>query len=325
MWGMKRGRRPCQTCRTALRCPSCKGREPELKDVITRFAPSPTGFLHLGHAYAALFAFEQARRAGGRFLIRIEDIDATRCRPEFEQAIFEDLAWLGEGLPGWGWEEPVRRQSENMDSYAKAAAALQATGLAYPCFCTRAQILAEVQKAAAAPHESNTPVYPGTCRTLSASAQRTRMEEGARYALRLNMTRALKKAGELFFREEGRGELRARPETFGDFVIARKEMPASYHLACTLDDDLQGVTLVTRGVDLAEATHVQRLLQALLGLKTPDYLHHKLVRDESGRRLAKRDKDATIRALRESGMSPADVRALAYARAEEAPRPARRA
>ena len=296
-----------------------------MKAVITRFAPSPTGLLHLGHAYAALFAFEKARQARGKFLIRIEDIDATRCRPEFEAAIFEDLAWLGSGLAGWGWEEPVRRQSEHMADYAKAAARLEAEGLAYPCFCTRAQILAEVQKSAAAPHETNTPVYPGTCRTLSSEAGRERAENGEPYALRLNMARAVAKAGDMAFRELARGDIRARPESFGDFVIARKEMPASYHLAVTLDDDMQGVTLVTRGEDLFEATHVQRLLQAVLGLRTPDYHHHPLVRDDSGRRLAKRDRDATLRALRQSGMTPEGVRELAKARAEGAPASVRRA
>lgn len=303
----------------------CNKRERKLKTVITRFAPSPTGFLHLGHAYAALFAFEAAKKAGGKFLLRIEDIDATRCRPEFEAAIFEDLAWLGLDLSDWGWEEPVRRQSEHMDAYAKAAERLETQGLAYPCFCTRAQILAEVQKAAAAPHEINTPVYPGTCRTLSAAARRARREKGEAYALRLNMARAVDKANDLLFSEGGRGTIAARPESFGDFVIARKEMPASYHLAVTLDDDLQGVTLVTRGEDLFEATHVQRLLQAVLGLRTPDYLHHPLVRDQSGRRLAKRDRDVTLRALRQAGMTPKDVRELAKARAEAAPVSARRA
>lgn len=296
-----------------------------MKAAITRFAPSPTGLLHLGHAYAAVFAYEAARRAGGQFLLRIEDIDRARCRIEFETAIFEDLAWLGSDLADWGWQEPVRRQSEHMADYERAAAMLEADGLVYPCFCTRAQILAEVRKAASAPHEANTPVYPGTCRTLSREARAERIEKGEPYALRLNMARAAAQAGEMKFRELARGEIAARPETFGDFVIARKEMPASYHLAVTVDDDVQGVSLVTRGEDLFEATHVQRLLQALLGLRTPEYHHHPLVYDLSGRRLAKRDKDVTIRALRAAGLPPADVRELAKSRAEAAGAAARRA
>lgn len=279
----------------------------------TRFAPSPTGFLHLGHAAAALFAWRAARNSGGRFLLRIEDIDPARCRPEFEAAILEDLEWLGTGVPGWRWEEPVRRQSEHMAEYRAALAELERQDLVYPCFCTRAQILAEVAKAGAAPHGTEGPIYPGTCRALPRSLRDARISRGEAYALRLNLSRAKSRTGRLIWRDRGHGEIAARPEVFGDVVLARKDTPASYHLAVTLDDHLQGVTLVTRGEDLFEATHVQRVLQALLGLKTPDYWHHPLVLDESGRRLAKRDQSATLRALRFAGMSPKEARRRAEA------------
>lgn len=283
----------------------------------TRFAPSPTGYLHLGHAAAALSAWRAASESRGKFLLRIEDIDVVRCRSEFETAIEEDLAWLGKGLIGWGWEKPVRRQSEHMDEYRAAIVRLEAEGFVYPCFCTRAQILAEVAKAGAAPHGDG-PRYPGTCRALSPEARAARIARGEPYGLRLNLSRAVKRAGKLSFIERGRGIIEAKPELFGDVVLARKEFPASYHLAVTLDDHLQGVTLVTRGEDLFEATHIQRLLQALLGLNTPDYRHHPLLRDETGKRLAKRNQAATLRALRFSGHSPAAVRARAEAGLREA-------
>ncbi|HLF58986.1 MAG TPA: tRNA glutamyl-Q(34) synthetase GluQRS [Alphaproteobacteria bacterium] len=279
----------------------------------TRFAPSPTGFLHLGHAAAALFAWRAARDSGGRFLLRIEDIDAARCRPEFESAIYEDLAWLGGGLPGWGWEKPVRRQSEHMEEYRAALGELERLNLVYPCFCTRAQILAEVAKAGAAPHGSEGPRYTGTCRALSPEARAAKTARGLPFALRLNLSRATARAGRLTWRDRGHGEIAAKPELFGDVVLARKEIPTSYHLAATLDDHLQGVTLVTRGEDLFAATHIQRLLQAVLGFDAPEYRHHALVLDESGKRLAKRNQAATLRALRFSGRSPADVRRMAEA------------
>jgi glutamyl-Q tRNA(Asp) synthetase len=265
----------------------------------------------MGHAAAALFAWREAH--DGTFLLRIEDIDATRCRPEFEAAIIEDLAWLGSGLPGWGWEKPVRRQSEHMADYRAALEELEHLGLVYPCFCTRAQILAEVRKAGAAPHGSEGPRYPGTCRALSPQVRSARMAKGDAFALRLNLSRATARTGKLTWRERGQGTIEARPELFGDVVLARKEIPTSYHLAVTLDDHLQGVSLVTRGEDLFEATHVQRLLQALLGLRTPEYRHHPLMRDEGGKRLAKRNESATLRALRFAGRAPAEVRRLAEA------------
>jgi glutamyl-Q tRNA(Asp) synthetase len=277
--------------------------------IVTRFAPSPTGYLHLGHAFAAITAFETARRADGRFLLRIEDIDTTRCRPEFEAAIYEDLAWLG-----IGWEEPVLRQSSRFDEYRAALARLNAMGLVYPCFCTRAEIAAEIARAIEAPHGPEGPHYPGTCKSLSELEQQTRMQSGAAYALRLDVQKAAERAGALSFDEQGsgahgeHGSIPVNPLLFGDIVVARKDVPASYHLAVVVDDAHQGVTLVTRGNDLFAATHVQRLLQALLGLPAPAYAHHRLILDEHGRKFSKRDTAVTLRALREQGATPEDVR-----------------
>jgi glutamyl-Q tRNA(Asp) synthetase len=273
---------------------------------VTRFAPSPTGLIHLGSAYSALFAERAAREAGGRFLLRIEDIDQARCRPEFSDAIFEDLAWLG-----LAWEEPVRRQSEHFADYRAALDRLAAMELVYPCFCTRSEILAEIAAAGGAPHGDEGPLYPGTCRRLSADERAARLDLGDDHALRLDAAKAMAHAGPLAWRDRARGEQRARPELLGDVVLARKDVPTSYHLAVTLDDHLQGVTLVTRGEDLFVATHTHRLLQALLGLATPEYLHHKLLLGPDGRRFAKRDRSLTLRALREAGRTPAEVRALA--------------
>ncbi len=278
--------------------------------IVTRFAPSPTGLLHLGSAYSALFAARAAREAGGRFLLRIEDIDRTRCRPEFTAALFEDLAWLG-----LRWEEPVRVQSEHFDDYRAALARLDAMGLVYPCFCTRSEILAEIAAAGGAPHPADPhgadgPLYPGTCRRLSAGERAARLARGDDHAFRLDTAKAAARAGPLAWHDRARGPQTARPELLGDVVLARKDTPTSYHLAVTLDDHLQGVTLVTRGEDLFAATHIHRLLQALLGLAVPGYHHHKLLTGPDGRRFAKRDRALTLRALRESGRTPAEVRAM---------------
>ncbi|KIL98038.1 glutamyl-Q-tRNA synthetase [Paramagnetospirillum magnetotacticum MS-1] len=273
---------------------------------ITRFAPSPTGELHLGHAHSALFAFAEAQGARGRFLLRIEDIDRTRCRPEFTQAIRADLSWLG-----LDWEEPVRIQSEHFEDYRAALDRIDAMGLLYPCFCTRKDIAREVEGAGNAPHGPDGPLYPGHCRLLSQAERTARRESGQSFALRLDMAEAVRRAGPLVWHDRDQGEQIARPELFGDVVLARKDIPASYHLAVTVDDALQGVTLVTRGQDLFEATHVHRLLQSLLGLAVPDYRHHRLLTDESGRRYAKRDRSLTLKALREAGRTPHEVRALA--------------
>jgi len=274
--------------------------------VVTRFAPSPTGLLHLGHAHAALFAWVCARGAGGRFLLRIEDIDRARCRSEFTEAILEDLAWLG-----LDWDGPVRRQSQHFDDYRGALDRLAAAGLIYPCFCTRAAILAEIAGAGAAPHGSEGPLYPGTCRALSVDERQTRIAAGETYALRLDVAQAVARAGPLEWEDSEAGRIAADPSSHGDVVLARKDTPASYHLAVTVDDAIQGVTLVTRGRDLFGATHVHRLLQALLDLPTPRYWHHRLLTDASGKRFAKRDRALALRALREAGKTPAEVREMA--------------
>lgn len=273
---------------------------------VTRFAPSPTGYLHLGHAYSALFAHRAALQENGRFLLRMEDIDTTRCRPEFEAAILEDLAWLG-----LAWETPVRRQSDHMADHAAALARLEDAGLLYPCFCTRKEIQAEVARSPSAPHGPDGALYPGICRSLSTSERHDRIAAGTAHCLRLDMTEATRRTGRLIWHDRDAGPQEARPQVFGDVVLARKETPTSYHLAVTHDDALQGVTLVTRGTDLFEATHVHRLLQALLDLPVPDYHHHGLLTDDTGRRLAKRDKSLTLRALREAGKTPEEVRAMA--------------
>jgi glutamyl-Q tRNA(Asp) synthetase len=280
--------------------------------IVTRFAPSPTGYLHLGHAYAAFIAHDLAARNRGRFLLRIEDIDATRTRPDFVAAIEEDLRWLG-----LEFALPVRRQSEHLPEYRAALTRLAAMGLLYPCFCTRKAIAAEGALALAAPQGPSGPLYPGHCRSLSAAEQERRKAAGTAYVLRLDMAKAVARAGgALSFQELGQGPagetgtIIAKPEAHGDVVLARKDSPASYHLCVTRDDALQGVTHVTRGCDLFAATAIHRLLQTLLGLPQPVYLHHRLICDSTGRRLAKRDADKTLRALRAEGRAPADIRAM---------------
>lgn len=270
---------------------------------VTRFAPSPTGYLHLGHAYSALFAARAA--GGGKLIVRIEDIDRARCRAEFTEAILEDLSWLG-----LIWEQPVRRQSEHMEDYATALARLDAMGLIYPCFCTRADILREIAQADAAPHGPDGLIYPGTCRALVPEVVAERKATGAPFAIRLRMDEALARAERLEWRDAESGVVTAEPQEFGDVVLARKDTPASYHLAVTVDDALQGVELITRGRDLFAATHIHRLLQALLGLPAPAYHHHRLLIGEGGERLAKRDRAATLRSLREAGHTPTEVRAM---------------
>jgi glutamyl-Q tRNA(Asp) synthetase len=273
--------------------------------ITTRFAPSPTGYLHLGHAYSALVAWRRARAAGGCFLLRVEDIDPARCRPEFAAAIVEDLTWLG-----LDWDGEVRVQSRHLAEYRATLDVLRERGLLYPCFCSRA----DIQQSAAAPHTPDgAPLYPGTCRALSEDERTSRIAAGERYALRLDMRRALASAGasEMTFEEEEEGTVPCHPERFGDVVLARKDAPASYHLCVTHDDAVQGVTLVTRGKDLKPATHLHRLLQRLMGWPAPGYAHHGLLTDAMGRRLAKRDRAATLRELRARGRSPAEVRELA--------------
>jgi glutamyl-Q tRNA(Asp) synthetase len=270
---------------------------------VTRFAPSPTGWLHLGHAYAALFAHEKA--AGGLFLIRLEDIDGTRARPEYEEAIFEDLAWLG-----LSWESPVRRQSDHWDDYRAALAKLEALGLLYPCFCTRREIQEEIARAGNAPQGPDGPLYPGTCRNRGLTERAERIAKGEAYALRLDVAKATRLVSqELVWSDRGHGSFTAKPDVFGDVVLARKDTPASYHLAVVVDDALQGITLVTRGEDLLEATHLHRLLQELLNLPVPEWHHHRLITAETGKRLAKRDDARSLRSLRAAGWTPERVKA----------------
>lgn len=270
---------------------------------VTRFAPSPTGYLHLGHALSALTAFDAAQAAGGRFILRIEDIDQGRARPEFEAAIFEDLAWLG-----LVWEERVRRQSEHMADYAAALQSLIERNLVYRCFRTRADIAAAI---ASAPHGASDDMFRGEA--LPADEEAAKLEAGEAFAWRLSLKKARAALGPAYFTlvfEDETGLVRAEPDTHGDVILARKDFPASYHLASVWDDALQGVTHVIRGEDLREAAHLHVLLQKLLELPQPVYRHHRLVLSEDGKRLAKRDQAATLRALREAGKTPDDVRAM---------------
>ena len=265
---------------------------------VCRFAPSPTGRLHLGHAFSALRSHDLARAANGRFLLRIEDIDPGRAREEHVAGIIQDLRWLGLEWDG----EPVR-QSARLPLYQAALDRLMAMDLLYPCFCTRARITAEIAASAAAPHGPDGPLYPGTCRALSPAERRARIDEP--HAWRLDMATAIAAAGPLTWVDAGEGRLPATPAIHGDVVLARKDAPTSYHLAVTVDDAAQQVTDVVRGRDLLAATHVHRLLQALLGLPTPRYHHHALLAGADGRRLAKREGAPGIADLREAGADPA--------------------
>ena len=272
--------------------------------VVTRFAPSPTGLLHLGHAYAAIRAHDHARAAHGRFLLRIEDIDGTRSREPFVAGILDDLAWLG-----LSWDGPVVRQSQRLALYDAALARLRAAGLFYPCFCTRADIAREIAESASAPHHGpDGPVYPGLCRHLDPAVAAARIAAGEPHAWRLRMEPALARTGPLHWHDSHAGDRIADPAAFGDVVLARKDAPASYHLAVTVDDAAQGVTDVVRGVDLYPATDVHRLLQALLDLPTPLYRHHPLLTGPDGTRLAKRNGAPSLADLRQAGE---DGRALA--------------
>jgi glutamyl-Q tRNA(Asp) synthetase len=268
----------------------------------TRFAPSPTGRLHLGHAYAAWFAWQRAGESGGRFLLRIEDLDGTRARPEFTAAILDDLRWLG-----LGWDGPVPRQSERGAAYQAALDRLRAAGLVYPCFCTRAEIQREIARIGGAPQGETGPPYPGTCRALDPAARADRLARGDGHAWRLDLAAARRRAGPLRWHDRRRGWQEATLPPGGDPVLARKDAPGSYHLAVVVDDAWQEITLVTRGEDLFAATHLHRLLQALLDLPEPAWEHHPLVCDAAGRRLAKRDHDTGLDTLRAAGLGPAAV------------------
>lgn len=270
---------------------------------VTRFAPSPTGHLHKGHAYAALQAWHFAQKTGGRFLLRIEDIDFNRCDPANTSQIFDDLAWLG-----IQWETPVRIQSDHLDDYDRAASALKEAGVLYPCFCTRKEIQQELDEAAQAPHGHDGPIYPGTCRRLSRDEQDTRIASGDTHSLRLDLERALSETGSgNVWVDTANGEQTARPELLGDAIIVRKDIGTSYHLAVVVDDGLQHITDVVRGVDLFESTHLHVILQKLLGLPTPTYHHHPLLTDDRGNRLAKRNQSITLKSLRENGMTASEL------------------
>jgi glutamyl-Q tRNA(Asp) synthetase len=278
---------------------------------VFRFAPSPNGYLHLGHALSALINFDMARAAGGRFLLRIEDIDPTRCRSEFETAIYEDLAWLG-----LAWEDPARRQSEHFGDYRAALARLEADGLVYPSFESRAEIAAlERETRGIWPRDPDgVPLYPGSARALSRSEQIRRVAAGEPYAMRLDMAAAIARIGALDWIESGSGPdgetglVAASPARWGDAVLGRKEAPASYHLAVVVDDARQGITNVVRGRDLFWSTGIHRLLQALLDLPAPVYHHHRLVLDAERRKLSKSTQATALRTLRRNGAAPADIR-----------------
>ena len=268
--------------------------------VVTRFAPSPTGRLHIGHGWSALLAMDFARANGGLFRLRIEDIDGTRSRPEHVAGIIEDLNWLGVA-----WDGDIVFQSQRLDHYDAALERLRQMGLLYPCFCTRADIAAS----ASAPHGPEGPVYPGTCRGLPQAERDRRIARGEPHAWRLDMAKAVLVTGELHWASNDQRMIEAMPEIAGDVVLARKDAPASYHLSCTLDDAAMGITHVLRGEDLFAATHVHRLLQALLDLPTPVYCHHTLLVGADGKRLAKRDGSIALADLRARGADPATLAA----------------
>ncbi len=282
---------------------------------VFRFAPSPNGYLHLGHALSALINSDMARQAGGRLLLRIEDIDRSRCRADYEAAIYEDLAWLG-----IHWEEPVRRQSEHFADYAAALERLTAMGLVYPSFESRteiARLVAEREAQAPWPRDPDgAPLYPGDAKSLPARERERRIDAGESYALRLDMAGAVARLRALAWNETGSGPggesglVVGRPHAWGDVVLARKGMPTSYHLSVVVDDALQGVTHVVRGQDLFWSTSVHRVLQELLALPAPLYCHHRLVRDADGRKLAKSSRATALRELRARGATPASIRRM---------------
>jgi glutamyl-Q tRNA(Asp) synthetase len=266
--------------------------------IVTRFAPSPTGYLHLGHARAALIAHGRARADGGRVLLRIEDIDATRCRRDFAAAILDDMAWLGIAPDG-----PIRRQSEHLAAYAAVLDDLRGRDLLYPCFCTRA----EIARSGVAPHGPDGPIYPGTCSHLSADRAAARIALGEAHCWRLRVARAAETAGPVDYEEDGIGRVACDPSVFGDVVLARKDCPGSYHLCVTHDDWVQGITLVTRGEELRAATDIHRLLQAVMGWPAPRYAHHALMTDAAGMKLSKRDGALSLKRLRDDGLTPEEA------------------
>ena len=279
--------------------------------ITTRFAPSPTGALHLGHVYAAWQAWRAAGIAGGRYLVRLEDIDAARCTADLALALLDDLAWVGLAS-----DQPVRVQSAHLPDYAAVLAGLRARRLIYPCFCSRADIMREIAASGGAPHAPDgAAVYPATCRSLGPNEAADRIAAGAPHAWRLNMRAACAEAGRLHYTDTGPDgrpiHVACNPAAFGDIVLARRDAPCSYHLCVTHDDAAQGVTLVTRGDDLRAATDVHRLLQQLMGWAAPAYAHHRLLLGADGARLSKRDGAAGVAVLREGGATPAEIWRLA--------------
>jgi glutamyl-Q tRNA(Asp) synthetase len=270
--------------------------------LVTRFAPSPTGRLHIGHGYSALQAYDLARESGGRFLLRIEDTDVTRCRPEYTEGIYEDLAWLG---LNWG---AVVVQSGRLRAYEAALERLKGMGVAYPCFCTRGDIARELAASLHAPHGADGPLYPGTCRALDAEERAARIARGDPHSWRLDMAASLARTGPLSWHDEAAGAVPVDPGALGDLIVKGRDRPASYHLAVVVDDADAGVTHVVRGRDVFASTHAHRTLQALLGLPVPAYRHHRLVVDAQGHRLAKRSAGLSLAELRDAGR---DGRALA--------------
>jgi len=274
-----------------------------IQDMVARFAPSPTGRLHIGHGWSALMAMDMARTAGGVMRLRIEDIDGTRSRPEHVEAIVEDLRWLGVE-----WDGDIVFQSQRLAHYEAALDRLREQGLVYPCFCTRAEIAAEIAASGSAPHGTEGPTYPGTCRHLSVGTRAERLARGDAHCWRIDMEQAVERGGALVWNDMDAGEVVARPELAGDVVLARKDAPTSYHLAATLDDADMGITHVLRGDDLRTATDIHRLLQALLGLPVPYYGFHRLLVDQHGKRLAKRSASISLAELRDQGVNPAQLR-----------------
>lgn len=272
----------------------------------SRFAPSPTGFLHLGHAYAALFAYELAMDNGGSFLLRFEDIDTTRVRDRYYLAIEQDLAWLG-----IQWDGTPIRQKDRLDAYTDALVTLKGLGVIYPCFCTRREIQQEIEAMSHAPHgPEGEPIYPGTCRSLTLTQREKKRVSGQSHCWRLDAARASELCGPLLFEDKIKGFIDVNPFLLGDVVLARKDIATSYHLSVVIDDDFQGVTDVTRGEDLLPSTHVHRLLQALLGMAAPAYHHHRLILDDAGQRLAKRNESLSLSALRSQGKKREEILAM---------------
>jgi len=272
-------------------------------ETVTRFAPSPTGHLHIGHVYAALTAYQKAMEKHGHMKLRMEDIDRSRCKTEFEKSIIEDLNWIGVS-----WSGPILRQSNRIKTYLKYINKLQSNSLLYPCFCTRKEILLENNNALSAPHPGELPaVYSGFCRNLSEAECEQKINMGLNYSLRLKMDHAADLAGKIHWHERNEGKIIAEPENYGDVIIARKEIRTSYHLSVVVDDHCQGVTLVTRGNDLHHSTHIHCLLQKLLEIKTPEYLHHELIFNDKKIKLSKRDTQLTLKNLIKTGTTLEEI------------------